>query len=215
MTFSNLPVEMVREILLRLNDYRDLVNSAQASPVMQNMIDDQYLWKKLCAYHFTREQLKLALENHDNLYAKQYTRRGLKYSRTTSADGRVSYRNPISHDRKQSQDCRSLGNSKQENASAERHDINCTDEKSTASSSYVTRAIRIFNKDGSRNQNPLKIINISSLDEPSRKSQQRVLTDRNGSLESKQQRQGGYYSNNIDQSSRDIDWERVFHQLRK
>jgi len=100
-TFDRLPKEMVREVLLRLNDYRDLISSAQASPIMQSMIDEQYIWKKLCLYHFSEQQLKLVLES-DNKYlrsVKRSTLRGIKYAKRSTADGKASYRNPVAHRR--------------------------------------------------------------------------------------------------------------------
>lgn len=206
---------MVREILLRLNDYRDLVSSGQASPVMQNMINGQYLWKKLCVYHFSKEQIKLALENHDNLYTRQSTRRGLKYARITTADGRVSYRNQMPHKRKELK----AGQQGHEESILSQHEISDdkslsarrSDETSQSSSSLVTRTIKIFDKERVSSQNWPK--EIDPRDKTTRKKgQQRSFIDQNSTQAKKQD---NYYPKSTDESSRNIDWELVFHQLRK
>lgn len=104
-TFNDLPVEMIQEILLRLNDHRDLNSSAQASPVMRYMVDGPLIWRQLCRYHFTEQQLKLALKQNVQFRSARAGvanrsvngARCVKYARTSSADGRTSYRNPTTH----------------------------------------------------------------------------------------------------------------------
>lgn len=217
MTFNSLPVEMVREILLRLNDYRDLINSSQASPVMENMINGQYVWKKLCRYHFTKEQLKVAFESYNSsICGKQGSRnnRNIKYARTTSADGRVSYRNPISHNRAKVS-AEQQGNKSSVN-SQEVNDGQCSSnhrDPKRDDSSYVSRAIRIFDKeraaDGATSKE-IKMDTVSSAGQ--RRGRQRANVYQNSATEKKQLEQKGYHHQS---ASRDIDWERVFHHLRK
>lgn len=60
---TDLPTELIREILLRLSDYRDLLNSGQAYDVMKALLDEQYIWKQLCYFHFTYQQIHNVLEN--------------------------------------------------------------------------------------------------------------------------------------------------------
>ncbi|RWS24823.1 F-box only protein 25-like protein [Leptotrombidium deliense] len=57
---TDLPEELIREILLRLSDYKDLINSGQAYEVMHSLLDEQHIWRQLCKYHFTKLQVKLA-----------------------------------------------------------------------------------------------------------------------------------------------------------
>ncbi|XP_022240912.1 F-box only protein 32-like isoform X1 [Limulus polyphemus] len=59
---THLPAELIREILLRLCDYRDLINSGQAYSVMQGLINEQYIWRQLCYFHFTLQQVHHALD---------------------------------------------------------------------------------------------------------------------------------------------------------
>lgn len=54
----HLPPELLREILLRLTDYRDLVNSGQAYPVVQALLEEEHVWRQLCLFHFSPAQLE-------------------------------------------------------------------------------------------------------------------------------------------------------------
>lgn len=54
---SDLPEELIREILLRLSDYRDVVNSAVAFNSPDLIVHETHIWRKLCEYHFTPTQL--------------------------------------------------------------------------------------------------------------------------------------------------------------
>lgn len=220
-TFTDLPVEMVGEILLRLNDYRDLVNSAQASSVMRSMINGQQIWQQLCRYHFNEQQLKMAIENYKDMLNKESSpSRGVKYARTSSADGRTSFRNRVSYrdKSKQNHSKRSPDGDKL-NDSSDSHSSSAVDRPS---SSYVTRTIQIFDQGNSststpkerkmdssetssrsfRQANPLSDSTNKSRDSPtSQKSsdnQTTAATTRSSSI-----------------SNHEIDWERVFHQLRK
>lgn len=89
-SFNELPVEMVREIILRLDDYRDLINSARASPVMKQMILSQNVWQRLCKYHFTEQQLKTVLDGYKR--TPQHRRPISKYVRTDSSELRKPIR---------------------------------------------------------------------------------------------------------------------------
>ncbi|KAG9510171.1 F-box only protein 25 [Fragariocoptes setiger] len=105
---TDLPTEMIREILLRLNDYRDLVNTARASSVFQSMLNSQHIWRQLCKYHFSKQQLRQALQNYyaqrnknrDHLHSvcsPSTTSSSAKFARTVSADGRYTCRSPVIH----------------------------------------------------------------------------------------------------------------------
>ncbi len=61
---TDLPEELIREILLRLTDYKDLMNSGQAYDIMQSLLDEQHIWRQLCKYHYTRAQLRWAFANN-------------------------------------------------------------------------------------------------------------------------------------------------------
>ncbi|XP_053200555.1 F-box only protein 25-like isoform X2 [Panonychus citri] len=55
---TDLPEELIREILLRLSDYKDLVNSGEAYDLMNCLLDEQHIWRQLCKYHFPRQQVR-------------------------------------------------------------------------------------------------------------------------------------------------------------
>lgn len=230
-TFDKLPAEMIREILLRLNDYRDLVNSAQASPVMRTMINSQYIWRQLCRYHFTDQQLKLAFDSHNLSLTsnKKGNTRGVKYARTTSADGRSSYRNPVEHKSSPSNRKPVVDQTNQQQQQQRRDSIRSNSSQANnpvhpnSSSSYVTRAIRIFDQEGSS-------LTLGSSRHPSNhvESSTKQQKQQRAPLASQQQKPRGssqkqdevnrgqnISSNNVGQTSPEIDWERVFHQLRK
>ncbi|XP_076319263.1 F-box only protein 25-like isoform X2 [Tachypleus tridentatus] len=61
---THLPAELIREILLRLCDYRDLISSGQAYDVMEALINEQHIWRQLCYFHFTRQQVRHATESY-------------------------------------------------------------------------------------------------------------------------------------------------------
>jgi F-box protein 25/32 len=60
---QNLPEECVREVLLRLADHKDLENSGKAYSVMQRLVDEQRIWRELCRFHFTPQQIGFVLQS--------------------------------------------------------------------------------------------------------------------------------------------------------
>lgn len=227
-TFDKLPVEMVREILLRLNDYRDLVNSAQASPVMRTMVDSQHIWQRLCRYHFNDQQLKLALESHKLNLTKRVTLRGVKYARTASADGRTSYRNPVAHKQRHKQEAqKGFARRHTEQTIEKQRNRNLGNESNSSSSStsYVTNAIRIFDNGGApttstttsegiNRDSRLEEVNRSgSKSNAERRVRENLCCRTNNPASGLEQLSDQTDANRP--SSYEIDWERVFHQLRK
>ncbi|KAK7862923.1 hypothetical protein R5R35_002970 [Gryllus longicercus] len=59
---QNLPEECVREVLLRLADHKDLENSGKAYSVMQRLVDEQRIWRELCQFHFSPQQISFIME---------------------------------------------------------------------------------------------------------------------------------------------------------
>lgn len=55
---QNLPEECIREILLRLSDHKDLQNGGEAYSVMQCILGEQHIWRELCKFHFSRQQIQ-------------------------------------------------------------------------------------------------------------------------------------------------------------
>lgn len=214
LTFNDLPVEMIREILLRLNDYRDLINSAQASPVMRTMIDGQYIWHKLCKYHFTEQQLKLAIE-HNNLFTKRGNVRGLKYARTASADGKTSFRNPVMYKTTKEQLELTKGRrcSRSSSTSSSSKDSTNVDDSNT---SYVTRAIKIFDKQGGSTTLGSTKIKKTTPEQRVTSIEKQNNNNNNQQLYNKSQQEvRPQVNNSTNHTSHEIDWERIFHQLRK
>lgn len=79
-SWSELPEELIREILLRLSDYKDLERCEDACDRMNSLLtSERHIWKQLCKYHFSKEQLKWALHTaanatpalHDKVYDPQ------------------------------------------------------------------------------------------------------------------------------------------------
>lgn len=62
---SDMPSGILREILLKLSDYKDLMNSAQACDDMKFLIDEQYIWKELCKFHFSEEKITIYFDAND------------------------------------------------------------------------------------------------------------------------------------------------------
>jgi len=55
---NRLPPECLREVVLRLSDHRDLANSAQAYSELAEITEETRIWRQLCQYHFTAQQLQ-------------------------------------------------------------------------------------------------------------------------------------------------------------
>lgn len=62
---ENLPEECIREVLLRLADHKDLEASSKAYSVMARLCDEQRIWKELCRFHFSQQQIKFVLESNE------------------------------------------------------------------------------------------------------------------------------------------------------
>lgn len=54
--------ECVREIILRLTDYRDLEASSAAWNLMSALVAEQRVWRELTEFHFTAHQIGKYLE---------------------------------------------------------------------------------------------------------------------------------------------------------
>lgn len=221
---------MVREILLRLNDYRDLVNSAQASPVMKKMINSQYIWKRMCRYHFTDQQVKLALKDQNKLLTtsggkKLLNSRGIKYARTVTADGQGSFRNRVtnelpndSDDSTQPNTNRNQSNSSHRNANDRSLDTNQTSLDPTNKNRVPSQiAGNTPPGQGTSRTNSSLSERVSRTYEQSGKSQ--VARSPLTNLSKQQNMQATPKSSNSHNITRetinDIDWGRIFHQLRK
>lgn len=58
----DLPEECVREIILRITDYKDLDASASAWSLMAALISEQRVWRELSHYHFNKQQIDFILD---------------------------------------------------------------------------------------------------------------------------------------------------------
>lgn len=69
----DLPEECIREIILRINDYRDLESSSAAWTLMAALVSEQRVWRELTHFHFSVQQIEsmrkkqLADKNRDRL----------------------------------------------------------------------------------------------------------------------------------------------------
>lgn len=59
----HLPAECIRHVLLCLADHRDLESAAGAARQLARLAGETAVWKQLCVYHFSREQIDRALEH--------------------------------------------------------------------------------------------------------------------------------------------------------
>jgi len=63
---QNLPEECVREVMLRLTDHKDLEASGKAYSVMARLCDEQRIWRELCQFHFTPQQIAFITDQQRN-----------------------------------------------------------------------------------------------------------------------------------------------------
>jgi len=57
-----LPEVVVREIVLKLNHHSDLFNLCESSDYLKRIIGESRIWRELCNYHFTDNQIQDAIE---------------------------------------------------------------------------------------------------------------------------------------------------------
>lgn len=266
-TMNDLPAEMIREIMLRLNDYRDLVNSAEASSVMQSILNGQHIWRQLCKYHFTKQQLRLAIENHYGLsQSTSWSSSNVKFAKFVSADGRSICRRPINpYERrkqiKQLSDCRDTSAqafkskksiTKSDNQSismnsdstdptqdmapknsqrldevaenerclsTEQSIFNDSDKVKNSSASAQSKENldsshdnHVYQKKLSFNRNEQDLSVNSVQNERNRlKDKTNLINDRGNSCATNK----ANCNNNSQKRQEELDWEQVFHQLRK
>ena len=61
-TFQDLPKECLREILFRLADHKDILNAAEAYSLADRVSAEQWLWKRLCRFHYSAAQINFAVK---------------------------------------------------------------------------------------------------------------------------------------------------------
>ena len=64
---SDLPDDCIREILTRLSDHRDVINTGMTEPRAHNLAEEKGLWKELCLFHFDNQQIYSVIKKGDNL----------------------------------------------------------------------------------------------------------------------------------------------------
>lgn len=57
----DLPEECIREIILRIADHKDLESSSNAWHLMAAIVSEQRIWRELCRFHFTHNQINFIL----------------------------------------------------------------------------------------------------------------------------------------------------------
>lgn len=105
---EDLPEECVREIILRINDHRDLEASSAAWTLMAALASEQRVWRELTQFHFTKPQI-------DQMIQKQFA---------NSIDSNKNVRN-------NSNMVNSNSNSNEANSSNRRNDVNSNNVNST------------------------------------------------------------------------------------
>lgn len=61
-----MPEECVREIILRINDHRDLEASSAAWTLMAALASEQRVWRELTQFHFTKHQIDQIIQKQFN-----------------------------------------------------------------------------------------------------------------------------------------------------
>lgn len=61
---QDLPEECIREIMLRINDHRDLESSSAAWSLMAALASEQRMWRELTQFHFTQHQIDQMIQKH-------------------------------------------------------------------------------------------------------------------------------------------------------
>lgn len=211
-SWNSLPVEMIREILLRLNDYRDLLNSARASPVMRAMVDDHYIWQKLCLYHFTEKQVKEALESQASKRNALRSAKAVKTANPSNDGQRQTSRTAVQKRRsKDSPGTRDLEPTSKYRASS--HMATCD---ASTSRSHVTKTIEIFDKKSSVISTRSDNIKRGKAKEMSKKDRISNQDGRISHQPSGTSNQESTINDSTRQPVRDTtNWEQIFHQLRK
>ena len=64
---SDLPDDVLREILLRLADHQDLVSAGQADSRTFSLSEDNFLWRDLCLFHFSKNQWHSVVRKGEDL----------------------------------------------------------------------------------------------------------------------------------------------------
>jgi len=62
---SDLPDDCIREILLRLNNHQDLVNTGLTEVRTFQLVQEKQFWHNLCIFHFTNEQWSSVLKRDE------------------------------------------------------------------------------------------------------------------------------------------------------
>jgi hypothetical protein len=53
------PEEVVRQVLLKLNNEKDIEALSNTSPLLSQITNENRVWRELCKYHFTPQQIDL------------------------------------------------------------------------------------------------------------------------------------------------------------
>ena len=64
---SDLPLELIREILVRLPDGGDIARAGLTEQRAQSLADDTLLWRDLCLFHFTDRQVVSMIRKGETL----------------------------------------------------------------------------------------------------------------------------------------------------
>lgn len=108
---QDLPEECVREIILRINDHRDLEASSTAWTLMAALASEQRVWRELTQFHFTKPQIEQMIQ-------KQF------------ANSNDSNKNSIGRNDSSTMNCNT--NQNEANSSNQPNDVNLNSINSTA-----------------------------------------------------------------------------------
>lgn len=83
LTISDLPDDVLRQIMLRLADHRDLVNTGLTDMRSFSLSEENSFWRNLCLYHFTNKQWLSVFRRGEDIesigWKRLYTRLAKRY----------------------------------------------------------------------------------------------------------------------------------------
>lgn len=112
---QDLPEECVREIILRINDHRDLEASSATWTLMAALASEQRVWRELTQFHFTKQQI-------DQIIQKQFTNSNeMNRNRTNSTNATNNNTNTNSNQ----------ANTSNKSSNVKSNSVNSSDSKTT------------------------------------------------------------------------------------
>ena len=66
LTFSDLPHDCVLRIFATIPDHTDIIHMGQTNKNVYLVANDKVLWKQMCLFHFSHQQLLVFVQNYEH-----------------------------------------------------------------------------------------------------------------------------------------------------